>query len=180
LSLLPPRVLTTILYTFIITPVHSKCLSYIPPHTVPNMFGFEVLIAVSRNDAIQSSESLPEFRSNTLPPSPGGSKLEAVNSSETSMKFYQITRRYFPDDILQNIDISRDILSPLLMPRSSSLFHTIYVFPSPVQLTISYVLTIFSHVSAVYGHHQLSTISLKFLHCMVCQNFHISCKHYNS
>jgi hypothetical protein len=32
------------------------------------------------------------------------------------------------------------------------------------------------HVLAIYGHQQVSTISLKLLHCMVCQNFHILCR----
>jgi hypothetical protein len=42
--------------------------------------------------------------------------------------------------------------------------------PSPLQLIISHP-SFSQPVSAIYSHHQVSSISLKSLHCMVCQKF---------
>jgi hypothetical protein len=51
------------------------------------------------------------------------------------------------------------------------LFPTIYFRPQLLLAPFSSL-----YVSAVHGHHQVSTISLNLLHCMVCEKIHISCK----
>jgi hypothetical protein len=49
------------------------------------------------------------------------------------------------------------------------------IFPSPVQLINSHPSSS-QHVSTIYGHHQVSSISLKLLHSIVCQKHFIACE----
>jgi hypothetical protein len=49
-----------------------------------------------------SSRSLPTFQRAFLPPS-SGRMMEAARTSETSVNFYQTTRRYNPEDGLISI-----------------------------------------------------------------------------
>jgi hypothetical protein len=91
-------------------------------------------------DAMYSGRSVPMFRRNVMPPASGSKsliskktarskqdavclvsaptfKMEAVNFSETSVNFYQTTRRQIPENFTLRIFILSILLYFTLLPK---------------------------------------------------------------